>query len=138
MKSGERKRSSRLWWWVGAVLLLPVLLVFADLYGPSVLLGFQGGFRRKESFSYRSPDGSNSLILSRRFAFPANELFDPATLLFFEVRDASTGRLIDSTQLELEEESDLREPDVTWKPGSVRVTGMDERHGSAEVRLKRQ
>jgi hypothetical protein len=138
MESGEKKRSDCLWWWVGAVLLLPVLVVFADIYGPSVLLGFQGGFRRKEWFSYRSPDRSNSLIISRRFAFPANELFDPATMLFFEVRDASSGQLIDTAQLELVEESDLREPDVAWKPGSVRVTGMDERQArSVELKWKR-
>ena len=138
MGSGEKERSSRLWWWVGAVLLPPVFLVFAFLSVPSILLGFQGGFRRKESFSYRSPEGSNRLIISRRFAFPANELFDPATMLFFEVRDASTGRLIDTAQLELEEESDLREPDVAWKPGSVRVTGMDERQArSVELKWKR-
>lgn len=135
MESGQKKRSGCLWWWVGAALLLPVFLLFADLYGSSVLLGFQGGFRRKESFSYRSPDGSNSLIISQRFAFPANELFDPATVLFFEVRDASSGRLIDAAQLVLEEESDLREPDVAWKPGSVRITGMDERQARS-VELK--
>ena len=59
-------------------------------------------------------------------------------MLFFEVRDASSGQLINTAQLELVEESDLREPDVAWKPGSVRVTGMDERQArSVELKWKR-
>ncbi len=106
-----------------AVLLVVVGAVICML--PSVIVGCEGGFFSKQVYSAHSPDGRSRLIINKRAAFPANEFIDPAIVVTMEVRDGHTGRLLDSTQVELIEDSNLRDPVVEWTKAAVRISDID-------------
>ena len=94
----------------------------------STLVAFDGGFRTKEAYAFPSPDGRMRLVVTRRTAFPANELFDPAAVVILTLRDVSTSRTLDAARLELEESSDLQEPSIEWTTDGVFVTKIDTRN----------
>lgn len=123
------RQPRQLWlWWFRRLLLLLVLVILAFFSLSSVIVGIKGGFVPRHVYSVSSPDGRTTLIVTKRVTFPANEIFDPAIIVTVQLLDVASGRVIDSTKLELEEDSDLHEPHVEWTRESARVTGMDDRY----------
>jgi hypothetical protein len=123
---GEPRKLRR--WLVRGLLILLAFVVVAFFYLSSVLVAIEGGFLSKQVYSIPSPDGRAILIVTKRVIFPANDFVDPSTVVTVQLRDTATGRVLDSTKLELVEDSDLREPHIEWTPNAAHVSGVDQRH----------
>src|SRR5688572_448164 len=105
---------------IGCLALAAIALLFLI---PTVMIGFEGGFRSRQMSSERSPDGKLEVIVTKRVAFPANEWIDPSVVVRAELRDVLTRRVIASERKTLVEDSDFGAPGIQWTFGEVRVSG---------------
>lgn len=90
----------------------------------------EGGFTPKQVYAFTAPDGGSTLVVTKRVAFPASELVDPAIVVTIELRETHTNRVIGREQLTLVEDSDLQEPSVEWTQEVVRLKKIDSRYES--------
>lgn len=125
--TSDKLRFSR----IARLLLLSVALLVGFIYLPTIIVGLSGGFSPSLVYSYLSPDERGNLIVTKRVIFPANEMADPSILVKVQLQDYASGRVLDSTSLELLEDSDLQEPQLDWMPGEVRISGLDRRNERA-------
>jgi len=109
---------------IGCCVLAAISLV---LLIPTLVVGFEGGFRWRGVCSEVSPDGQFQVIVIKRMAFPANEWVDPSVVVRVDFREAATHRVVASGQALLVEDSDFDAPAVQWVSGQARVTGFDRR-----------
>ena len=63
--------------------LVFVLLIVAFLALPSVVAVFSGGYSYESYHEEELPDNKGSIVLSKRLAFPVNELIDPSIVVSF-------------------------------------------------------
>ncbi len=103
-----------------------VLLVAFWRY-PTAALVIGGKTRSVLLVSAPSPDGRFRLAVTRRMAFPATELVDPAVVLTARLLDRN-GLVLNRRSARLSEDSDLRPPEIRWNAAEVRLVNFDRRH----------
>ena len=94
-------------------------------------------FDRTEVHGSSSPDGGQRIVVSRRTAFPCNDLCDSSIVVRIAVLDSSNGRCVSAQKLKLLEDSDLRDPVIQWRDKSVIVSDLSDRR-DIRIELKRQ
>lgn len=103
------------------------LLLSIWLCLPTVIIGFEGGFRWRQMRSEVSPDGQFEMIVAKRVAFPANEWIDPEVVVRAELRKVSSRHVLASERIVLLEDSDWSAPGVQWFSDRALVSGCDKR-----------
>jgi hypothetical protein len=114
---------------VGSLLILGILAL------PSIIIGLDGGFREKEVLNRSEPRLNLNLVITKKVRFPANERVDPSIDLRMELREHSTGRILDQARLKLFEDSEYNNPVISWSPKRVLISEFD-KTSEQEVSLK--
>ena len=98
----------------------PLLIITAF----SWLFLFDGSFRYRKVYQYTSPNTDHTLIISKRVAFPATEMVDPAIIVKLEL----SGHTPACRKIRLEEDSDLIiPPSIIWNSSGVVITNLSTR-----------
>ena len=101
--------------------LVFVLLIVAFLALPSVVAVFSGGYSYESYHEEELPDNKGSIVLSKRLAFPVNELIDPSIVVKLQLFDES-GDELDASYCELLEDSDISETTPCFEIAEDHVT----------------
>lgn len=115
---------------LGSLLILGILAI------PSIIIGFEGGFREKEVLNRGVSALNLQLVITKRVSFPANEWIDPSIKLRMELRELSTGQILDHAQIKLYEDSEYQDPLLSWSSQSVLISQFD-KTSKQEVSLRR-
>ncbi len=92
------------------------IILISLFFLPSIISLKEGRLKYQTVFESVSPDGKHMLTISKRDAFPVNELFDPSTVVRIELSGASKS----VQKFKLREDSDLiTEPEVIWDNDTV-------------------
>ena len=92
---------------------------------PSIIIGFEGGFREREVLNRTEPGLNLRITVRKRMAFPANERVDPSVKLRIELRELSTGKILDQARVKLFEDSQYKTPSIQWSSNSVLVSNFN-------------
>ena len=111
------------------IVLLLVILggVFLFVVVPTGIIASEGGFRARQVFVERSSDGQLEVSVAKRVSFPAYDWVDPSVIIVFQLREVSTGKVLDSVRSSLVEDSDFTTPVVHWHSVGADVTAFDSR-----------
>jgi len=103
----------------------------------SIVVYLDDGYKRRERFTFSSPDNSYAVSIESRAAFPALEIFDPSTIVFVRLVRTTDGSIIDERIVELTEDSDLRKPNIDWGDSRrIVISELDsEKRGNVELQV---
>ncbi len=88
---------------------------------PTISSLIKGGLSYKTVFTSTSPDGRDTLTISKRHAFPVNEWIDPAII----VRVQLSGERNSGPNFKLNEDSDLiLQPKISWTDDAVTIPAL--------------
>jgi hypothetical protein len=112
---------------------LALLGVTLLLLLPTLMIGFEGGFKPREMTCELSADGRLQVVVTKRVAFPANEWVDPSVVVVAELREVSSQRLLASERRKLFEDSDFLWPQIEWRLDEVCIKGFDRRDSQVVI-----
>jgi len=105
------------------ILFLSGLIAFIFLI-PSAPVAAFGGYKSRIVLAEQIAPG-HQLVISKRFAFPSLEFADPTSVIKFQILDQETSDEIASTVVEIYEDSDYTNPEITIQGRNVIFSKFD-------------
>jgi hypothetical protein len=117
---------------LAAGIAVPLVIVTAIAGFPTGVYWLSGRLHPVERTVSLSPHGTHRVTVTTRIHVPVNEIRDPSILVDSRMTDVRTGKVVDSIQFFLWEETHFGKATVVWRAEEVAtVADLDNSHGLA-------